>query len=67
MEVLTGAPLLSCVTTGRAKKKGAMQETHRNGGGGGNKDSRETEVAAMRTSCCLSKNCAEPRQSRVRL
>ncbi len=68
MEVLAGAPLLSRITTGRAKKEGAMQEMNCNGGGGGgggNRDSRAMEVSAMRIPCCLSKNCAEPRQSRV--
>ena len=31
--VLVWGPLLSCVTTGKAKKESTMQETHPNGGG----------------------------------
>ena len=67
MGVLVRAPFLSRVTTGKTKKEGAMQETHCNGGGGGNRDSGESEVAATQISCCLSKNCEEPRQPQIRL
>jgi hypothetical protein len=60
VEVLAGAPLLSPVMTGRAKKEGAMQQTHCNGGGRDDRDSREMEVAAMGISCCLSKIVRNP-------
>ena len=53
--VLVWGPLLSCVTTGKAKKESTMQETQHNGGGGvGDSNSRDKEVAATRISCCLS-------------